>query len=206
MAMLQLVTLRYGTTAMAVLQGTTMWRSNDGSATGCDAAVLLQGVTLQWWQCYRARHYNDGNVIGCDIVMLQWWRWCGAAMMVVLKCVMLRHAAHVTWALQAQGAKAHVTAMILLYNDGKWRYATLQQWRALLSKFLVLFFLLNSLKTFYHMRAHFCAWKREKMKKKKRARGGGLKPALLVNRNVTTQVPSNNTSSNTRSNLHSLWQ
>ncbi len=47
MAMLQLVTLRYGTTAMAVLQGTTMWRSNDGSATGCDAAVLLQGVTLQ---------------------------------------------------------------------------------------------------------------------------------------------------------------
>jgi hypothetical protein len=47
---------------------------------------------------------------------------------------------------------------------------------------------------------------RERERKRERERekegGGGLKPVLLVGKNVTTQAPSNNTSSN----LCSLWQ
>jgi hypothetical protein len=50
----------------------------------------------------------------------------------------------------------------------------------------------------------FYVFVREKDKEK--MRGGGLKPTLLVGKNVTTQIPSNNTSINISSNLRFLWQ
>jgi hypothetical protein len=44
----------------------------------------------------------------------------------------------------------------------------------------------------------------KKTRKKKIGGEGGLKPTLLVGRNIKMQAPSNNTSSNISSNLHSL--
>jgi hypothetical protein len=72
---------------------------------------------------------------------------------------------------------------------------------------ILFFFTLSSFKTFLEDHLFLFLREREKekeSKKEKKKGGGGLKPVLLVSKNITTQAPSNNTSSNTSSNLHSL--
>jgi len=73
--------------------------------------------------------------------------------------------------------------------------------------FVFVFFLLDSFKTI--LEDHLLLSQREREEKenekKKKKGGGSLIPTLLVSRNIM-QVPSNNTSSNTSSNLRSFWQ
>jgi hypothetical protein len=67
------------------------------------------------------------------------------------------------------------------------------------------FFLLDSFKTFLEDSLILSLRERKKKKeseKDKKKGEGGLKPALLVGRNITTQAPSNNTN-NTNNNISS---
>jgi len=93
----------------------------------------------------------------------------------------------------------------LFYNDVKWCCTALQQWRASPLNFLFFIFLFHNFKTFRDRRAHERKEKKNE-KEKKKGGGGGLKLDLSGGRNITTQAPSINTSSNTSGNLRSFRQ